>query len=67
MKKTLANKDRHQSNKYGSFFSVAQVNSKIMEDGEEEEIFETELAQLFSAEDEVINFKKIIGTKFSTN
>lgn len=55
MKKTLANKDRHQSNKYGSFFSVAQVNSKIMEDGEEEEIFETELAQLFSAEDEVIN------------
>ncbi|KAH0993751.1 hypothetical protein GBA52_005234 [Prunus armeniaca] len=32
---------------------IIQVNSKIMEDGEEEEIFETELAQLFSAEDEV--------------
>ncbi|KAM1087224.1 hypothetical protein ACFX2I_012683 [Malus domestica] len=32
---------------------IIQVKSKIMEDGDEEEIYETELAQLFSSEDEV--------------
>ncbi|XP_068325623.1 phosphate transporter PHO1-like [Pyrus communis] len=38
---------------YDNKTEIIQVKSKIMEDGEEEEIFETELAQLFSSEDEV--------------
>lgn len=41
------------------------MKSKIIEDGEDEEIYETELAQLFSEEDEVINPK--YGTNFTTN
>ncbi|XP_024025376.1 phosphate transporter PHO1 [Morus notabilis] len=35
---------------------LIQVKRKIMENGEEEEIYETELAQLFSVEDEVTIF-----------
>lgn len=46
-------------------FCCAQVKSKIIKDGEDEEIYETELAQLFSEEDEVINPN--YGTTFTTN
>lgn len=45
-------------------FCCAQVKSKIIEDGEDEEIYETELAQLFSEEEEVINPN---CTTFTTN